>query len=48
MTGGGITYDITPATMSTGREDAGLNLGLAADFTALVIMEHNVHYQNLF
>ena len=32
MTGAGITYDITPATMSNGREDAGLNLGFGGGF----------------
>ena len=32
MTGAGTTYDITPATMSTGREDAGLNLGFGGGF----------------
>ena len=32
MTGSGTTYDITPATMSTGREDAGLNLGFGGGF----------------
>ena len=32
MTGSGITYDITPSTMSNGREDAGLNLGFGGGF----------------
>ena len=32
MTGSGTTYDITPATMSNGREDAGLNLGYGGGF----------------
>ena len=32
MLGSGTVYDITPATMSTGREDAGLNLGFGGGF----------------
>jgi hypothetical protein len=32
MTGSGTTYDITPTSMSTGREDAGLNLGFGGGF----------------
>ena len=32
MTGAGTTYDITPATMSAGREDAGLNLGFGGGY----------------
>ena len=32
MTGAGTTYDITPATMSAGREDAALNLGFGGGF----------------
>jgi hypothetical protein len=32
MTGAGTTYDITPATMSTGREDAAQNLGFGGSF----------------
>lgn len=32
MTGSGTTYDITPSSMSTGREDAGLNLGFGGGF----------------
>tara|TARA_B100000073_G_scaffold347224_1_gene360849 strand:- start:1330 stop:3156 length:1827 start_codon:yes stop_codon:yes gene_type:complete len=32
MTGSGTTYDITPTSMTTGREDAGLNLGFGGGF----------------
>ena len=32
MTGAGTAYDITPATMSTGREDAAQNLGFGGGF----------------
>ena len=32
MTGSGTTYDITPSSMATGREDAGLNLGYSGGF----------------
>ena len=32
MTGAGVTYDITPVTMSTGREHASLNLGFGGGF----------------
>jgi len=32
MTGAGTTYDITPSTMSAGREDAALNLGFGGGF----------------
>ena len=32
MTGAGVTYDITPATMSTGREDAAQNLGFSGGY----------------
>ena len=32
MTGAGTAYDITPTSMSAGREDAGLNLGYGGGF----------------
>lgn len=32
LLGSGTTYDITPASMTTGREDAGLNLGFGGGF----------------
>ena len=32
MVGSGTTYDITPLSMTTGREDAGLNLGFGGGF----------------
>ena len=32
MTGAGTTYDITPSTMSAGRENAALNLGFGGGF----------------
>lgn len=32
MTGAGVTYNITPTSMTTGREDAGLNLGFGGGF----------------
>ena len=32
MTGAGVTYDITPTTMSTGRKDAALNSGAGGGF----------------
>lgn len=35
MTGSGVTYDITPTVMSTGREDAAINLGAGGGFYGL-------------
>ena len=32
MTGAGVAYDITPTSMTAGREDAGLNLGFGGGF----------------